>query len=96
MTSSCLGRRWSPRCVLLFCLFCALPVVASPPATQRATGTLAGGFRIEDYSLRELLGMPVEAASRYHQPLDRAPSLVSSISAAEIELFGYRTLEQVA
>ena len=79
--------RWSAAIGLL------LPLLVGPTAfAEIDVGDIAD---IEDLSLELLLENPVTTASKYEQAPSEAPASVSVITAAEIERYGYRTLDEI-
>lgn len=80
--------RWTAAAALAFVVSLAGPVAAQPPVTPPLT----------DKSLEELLGIEVASvvgATRHQQRVTEAPSSVTVVTAADIRMFGWRTLGDV-
>ena len=68
----------------------ALAIVTSGPASGQGSGGASG-----DIQLDSLLNLTVSSVSKYAQTTSEAPSSVTVITAEEIRLFGFRTIEDV-
>lgn len=72
--------------LLVACLL-LLAATGSNHATETATGS--------SFALDSLLMMPVSSVAKYKQKQTEAPAYISIITRADIQTYGYRTMEEV-
>ena len=74
-------------------VFCTILVCLDSSAVRGQS--ISSGATGSDISLDSLLDVHISTASKYEQTSREAPASVTLITSAEIEAFGYRTLEDV-